>query len=77
MADCVRPCARGDSILVELRGVGTVRGRVAWRAHGRIGVAFDDPIDPLLARRPVAPAPRQDRGAATIEQMRRPAVRTR
>lgn len=77
MADCDRPCARGDAILVELRGVGPVRGRIAWRVHGRIGVAFDDAIDPDLARRPVAAPARQDRAAATIEQMRRPGVRTR
>lgn len=77
MADCGPPCAPGDAILIELRGVGAVRGHVAWRTHGRIGVAFDAPIDPLRARRPVAPPPRQDKAAAIVEQMRRPGVRTR
>src|ERR1700733_3388242 len=34
-------------------GVGWVPGKVAWSTAGRIGVAFDRPIDPMLARKPV------------------------
>ena len=44
---------RGDRYVVELRGVGAVDARVAWVADGRIGFAFDRPIDPRAARRPV------------------------
>jgi hypothetical protein len=36
-----------------VRGIGWVPGQVAWSAAGRVGVAFDKPIDPLLARKPV------------------------
>ncbi len=53
MADCERPIARGARIVVELRGVGLVTGRVAWAQADRIGVAFDELIDPQLARKPV------------------------
>jgi hypothetical protein len=38
---------------VEVRGVGWVSGRIAWATDGRVGIAFDTPIDPLLARKPV------------------------
>jgi hypothetical protein len=38
---------------IEVRGVGWVRGRIAWATDGRVGVAFDHEIDPLLARKPV------------------------
>jgi hypothetical protein len=40
-------------VACDLRGVGVVAGRVAWSAAGRIGIAFDREIDPLLARKPV------------------------
>jgi hypothetical protein len=42
-----------------------VPGMVAWVRKGRIGVAFDEDVDPMLARRPVsgqaAPDPVQRR----------------
>jgi hypothetical protein len=44
---------RGDKVELELRNIGRVTGRVAWVAQGRFGVAFDHPIDPKLARKPV------------------------
>lgn len=53
MADCERPIASGERIIVELRGVGLVAGRVAWAKADKIGVAFDESIDPQLARKPV------------------------
>ena len=39
-----------DVVKVELAGVGTIEGKVAWVFSGRIGIQFDQPIDPLLAR---------------------------
>ncbi len=44
----------GSKVDVEIRGIGWVSGRIAWRAEGRIGIALDREIDPLLARKPVA-----------------------
>ncbi|WP_116092054.1 PilZ domain-containing protein [Sphingomonas crusticola] len=38
-----------DAVKVELAGVGTIEGKVAWVFSGRIGIQFDKPIDPLLA----------------------------
>lgn len=43
----------GTSVRVELRGIGEVGGSIAWATDGRIGIAFDDPIDPMRARKPV------------------------
>ncbi|ARS27097.1 PilZ domain-containing protein [Sphingomonas sp. KC8] len=78
MVDCDQDCAKGDPVVAELRGIGRARGRIAWRASGRIGIAFDDPVDPLLARVPVKAAVRaQDMSTAMTEQMRRPGVRSK
>ena len=47
----------GDRVMVEMRGLGFIPGEVAWVRHGRVGVSFDGPIDPKLARRSVNPGP--------------------
>lgn len=54
MAEHAEPLARGTPVAVEVRGIGWVSGRVAWSAEGRVGVGFDQPIDPLLARKPAS-----------------------
>jgi hypothetical protein len=65
MADYEREAEPGEPVVVTLRGIGKVPGMVAWVRNGRIGVAFDEDVDPLLARRPVsgqaAPDPVQRR----------------
>ncbi|HWK36023.1 PilZ domain-containing protein [Sphingomonas sp.] len=43
----------GDVVEIEVRGLGWVRGRIAWATDGRIGMAFDKAIDPKAARKPV------------------------
>ncbi len=43
----------GTPVAINVRGVGWTRGQIAWSTDGRIGIAFDQPIDPLLARKPV------------------------
>ena len=43
----------GAAVTLDLRGVGEVTGRIAWCTHGRIGIAFDHPIDPARARKRV------------------------
>ncbi len=53
MADCERPMERGARIVVDLRGIGPVAGKVAWARGDKIGMAFDETIDPQLARKPV------------------------
>lgn len=53
MADFAAPLERDTPIQIEVRGIGWVKGRVAWCAEGRTGVAFETPIDPQKARKPV------------------------
>jgi hypothetical protein len=53
MADCERAVPVGIQIICDLRGIGPVTGSVAWSREEKIGIAFDEPIDPQLARKPV------------------------
>lgn len=53
MADCEQAVPTGQRLCFDLRGVGLVQGTVAWSRDDKIGVAFDVPIDPQLARKPV------------------------
>ncbi|MBB4153055.1 hypothetical protein GGQ80_000943 [Sphingomonas jinjuensis] len=53
MAEIGRVVPIGTPVVVGLRGIGVVEGKIAWCAEGRVGVALDDPIDPKLARKPV------------------------
>jgi len=53
MAEYVQPVAIRTPVAVEVRGVGWVSGKIAWATDGRVGVAFDQEINPLLARKPV------------------------
>lgn len=53
MAELPQGAPVGAAVELALRGIGPVRGQVAWCTAGRIGVAFDQPIDPRKARKPV------------------------
>ena len=74
MAECDVPLDRDEVVEVALRNVGTVKATVAWSVDGRIGVAFDAPIDRLRARRPVAAT--VARTKPQVPQSRRPGLRT-
>lgn len=53
MAELAEPLDTGTAVEVEVRGIGWIRGKIAWAAVGRAGVAFDKEIDPKKARKPV------------------------
>ena len=53
MAEYPEGLAQGLRVEFDVRGIGWLPGQVAWSAAGRIGVAFDRQIDPMLARKPV------------------------
>lgn len=74
MAESPVSFMRGDLVAVDLRGIGLVSGRIAWTAGGRIGVQFDSPIDPRLARKPVVSGSQQHLLQAS-RAMWRPAIR--
>jgi hypothetical protein len=75
MAESPVDFARGDRIEVELRGIGLVTGHIAWAVAGRIGVAFERPIDPSRARRPVMGQPQTGVRLQTSRHTWRPPVR--
>ena len=64
MAEYSHPLAIGTAVEIALRGIGKVVGEVAWTTAGRVGISFEQPIDPLAARKPVVrprTGPRKDR----------------
>lgn len=53
MAETSTRAVRGEKVEINLRTVGWIGGVVAWVAEGRIGIAFEHPIDPRAVRKPV------------------------
>lgn len=41
---------RGSRVALDLRNIGPVAGTIVWVQGRRLGVAFDEQIDPMLAR---------------------------
>lgn len=58
MVDCTQPVGPGELLDAEIKNIGRVRGRVAWRTDNRMGIAFDYPIDAKKVRLKAAPDPR-------------------
>jgi len=54
MGACEVSFGEGCAVDVEIRGIGIVTGRIAWNRKGRLGMSFDSPVDPKLARMPAA-----------------------
>lgn len=53
MAELPIQVSRGEVVEVHLRSIGWISGHIAWVTEGRIGIAFDHPINPKDARQPV------------------------
>lgn len=53
MAEVAGAVPQGTNVEVEVRGIGWISGRIAWATAGRVGIAFDQLIDPMAARKPV------------------------
>lgn len=53
MGDTELAIERDRCVLLELRGIGRVSAKVVWAREGKIGLAFDTPVDPLQALKPV------------------------
>lgn len=79
MAEYAQPIDTGTPVEVDVRGVGWVNGRIAWKAEGRVGIAFDREIDPRAARKPVgtgkATTPRYAKATETAPRPTRPLFR--
>ena len=57
MADYCDVILPGEAVVVTLRGVGSVSGKVARVKKNRVGIAFDVEVNPRLARKPVVSEP--------------------
>lgn len=53
MAEIPTGLLRGERVDINLRSIGWISGHVAWVTDGRVGIAFDHPINPKDARKPV------------------------
>ena len=53
MAEAPLRVTRGELVEINLRCIGWISGHVAWVTEGRLGIAFDHPINPKDARKPV------------------------
>ena len=51
MADAGDQYRPGGRVEIDLEGIGTMHGAIAWSEAGRIGIAFDHPIDKSRARK--------------------------
>jgi hypothetical protein len=43
----------GQSVVIEIKTLGKIGGKIAWVAASRMGIAFDSEIDPHVARQPI------------------------
>lgn len=68
MAEVAEPLDPDVPVEVEVRGLGWIRGRIAWHTEGRTGIAFDRPVDPQLARKPVGRRGSEGRASAQFRR---------
>lgn len=66
----------GAIVEVEIRGIGVIAGEIVWVRDGQVGITFNEPIDPMRARRKVA-AQEDDhlRKIVDLGRIRRPGLR--
>jgi PilZ domain len=53
MIDSTAKHAKGKTVAATIKGIGDVTGRVAWATDTRIGIAFDEPVDPKQGRQSI------------------------
>lgn len=53
MAEVPTGLLRGERVEINLHSIGWVSGHVVWVTDGRVGIAFDLPINPKDARKPI------------------------
>lgn len=46
MAETPLPIGRGERVEIDLPNIGYIGGKVIWAAEGKLGIAFDHPINP-------------------------------
>lgn len=71
MCDNFGKVQRGTEVLVFLRNVSQVRGKVVWVSDGRFGIAFESPINSkAVLEKPVteSPIPRYARPIRSVNE---------
>lgn len=53
MAEAPTMLAVGTAVVVEMKNIPPVKGKVVWATDGRMGIAFNAEIDPAKVRQPV------------------------
>ncbi|QQV76227.1 PilZ domain-containing protein [Sphingomonas aliaeris] len=66
MAEYAEPIALGTPVELDVRGIGWIKGSIAWVAAGRIGVSFDRKVDPKAARKPTSGAARSQKFSGPV-----------
>jgi hypothetical protein len=74
MIDLAGPQPKGLVVTAEMKGIGEVRGRIAWSTENRAGIAFDRTVDPKLARHTSAPQSTPVYTRPATDQTRRPGL---
>jgi hypothetical protein len=54
MAELPNGPMRGELVEVNLHSMGWISGRIAWVTEARVGIAFENPINPKDARKSVS-----------------------
>jgi hypothetical protein len=76
MAVCDVAYDEGTLVEIGLRGIGVVAGEIVWVRGGKIGITFQEPIDPMMARRKVEPHEDDHlRKIVDLGRVRRPGLR--
>jgi len=66
----------GAIVEIGIKGIGLIAGEIIWVRDGRMGITFQETIDPLRARRQVAPGDDEHlRKIVDIGRVRRPGLR--
>jgi hypothetical protein len=77
MIDLAGPHPKGLAVISEMKGIGEVRGRIAWSTENRAGIAFDRAVDPKLARHTAVSPSAPLYARPPIDQTRRPGLAIR
>jgi Tfp pilus assembly protein PilZ len=68
---------KGHVVAAELKGIGTVMGTVAWITPTRMGISFEEEVDPKLTRQQVGGNKLDTNYAQIPETPRRPGLAIR
>ena len=75
MAEAPTMLAVGTAVVVEMKTMAPVKGKVVWATDGRMGVAFNAEIDPAKVRQPVGKAEDPTPDFLKVPTSRRPGLK--